>query len=194
VLTVAVTLQLSVWGVAICETIVLAAHRFPYLFTAPILRTLLSYVNMQSASRININATFMLGWILTTIGTAIRVASYRELGRFFTFDLSIRKEHKLVTSGPYSYVRHPSYTGLILAFAGIAICLLREGSWARASGALDTSLGHYIERLLFGFVLFVPVNVGRRTYREDGMMKAEFRGQWEEWAKNVPYKLFPGVF
>ncbi|KAI9599402.1 hypothetical protein BDF19DRAFT_428630 [Syncephalis fuscata] len=44
----------------------------------------------------------------------IRAWSMRELGRFFTFKLGVSKDQHIVQSGPYQYVRHPSYTGLIL--------------------------------------------------------------------------------
>ena len=136
----------------------------------------------------------MLGWILTVIGAIIRLASYRELGRLFTFDLSIRKGHKLVTTGPYSYIRHPSYTGAILGWTGTALCLLREGSWAKESGALNRSPGYYINNMSHWSALVVPLGLARRTYLEDRILKEEFQEQWEQWVKKVPYKLFPGVF
>jgi protein-S-isoprenylcysteine O-methyltransferase Ste14 len=154
----------------------------------------MSYVGEDTASRIGIGPGFILGWIATTVGTAIRLGAYRELGRFFTFSLAIRKDHKLVTSGPYSYVRHPSYTALILTCPGIIGCLLCEGSWTRESGVLDTPWGYYIESLINWLCLLFPLALAHRTYKEDEILKAEFQGQWEEWAKNVPYKLFPGVF
>ena len=136
----------------------------------------------------------MLGWILTVVGAMIRLASYRELGRLFTFDVSIRKGHKLVTTGPYSYIRHPSYTGGILSWAGNALCLLREGSWAKESGALDRSLGYYINNMSYWSALLAPLILVRRIYQEDRILKEEFHEQWEQWVKTVPYKLFPGVF
>ncbi|OAX34700.1 ICMT-domain-containing protein, partial [Rhizopogon vinicolor AM-OR11-026] len=52
------------------------------------------------------------GCCMCVIGAAVRSHCYRTLGRLFTFELSIRQDHKLVTSGPYSIVRHPSYTGV----------------------------------------------------------------------------------
>lgn len=51
-------------------------------------------------------------------GAAGRLWCYRTLGRLFTFDLAIRPRHALVTSGPYRYARHPSYTALVAALAG----------------------------------------------------------------------------
>lgn len=51
-----------------------------------------------------------IGMVAVWIGGAIRIACYRELGRLFTYELTIREKHRLVTSGPYSIVRHPSYS------------------------------------------------------------------------------------
>ncbi|HEY6111590.1 MAG TPA: isoprenylcysteine carboxylmethyltransferase family protein [Chthoniobacterales bacterium] len=45
------------------------------------------------------------------------------LGRFFTVDVTIEKDHELVTRGPFRFVRHPSYTGVLLAFVGFALSL-----------------------------------------------------------------------
>jgi len=39
----------------------------------------------------------------------------------FTFEMSIRKNHKLITSGPYAIVRHPSYVGVILVASGLML-------------------------------------------------------------------------
>lgn len=36
------------------------------------------------------------------------------LGNLFTFEVMIRKNHKLITDGPYAYLMHPSYTGINL--------------------------------------------------------------------------------
>ena len=59
------------------------------------------------ASNIQITPLFMVGWFFIVSGSLIRLASYRALGNLFTFELSIRKDHKLITSGPYSMVRYP---------------------------------------------------------------------------------------
>ena len=49
------------------------------------------------------------------------------LGRFFTVDVTIEKDHELVERGPFRMVRHPSYTGVLLAFVGLALTL---DNWA----------------------------------------------------------------
>jgi protein-S-isoprenylcysteine O-methyltransferase Ste14 len=51
-------------------------------------------------------------------GCIVRLWAYATLGHLFTFELAIRKGHKLVTTGPYVFARHPSYTAFGLAFIG----------------------------------------------------------------------------
>ena len=46
---------------------------------------------------------------------------HSTLGKLFTYELAIRKEHTLVDRGPYRWLVHPSYTGFSLAFIGLGI-------------------------------------------------------------------------
>ena len=65
-----------------------------------------------------------LGWIgllLFGAGLLLRWYSIIHLGRFFTVDVAISAEHRVVDSGPYRFVRHPSYTGALLAFIGVGL-------------------------------------------------------------------------
>ncbi|KAK7458116.1 hypothetical protein VKT23_010024 [Stygiomarasmius scandens] len=74
----------------------------------------------------------MLGAIMTLIGGFLRSKCYKAMKELFTFELSVRKGHRLVTWGPYTYVRHPSYTGALLAGSGTILSLVvGRGSWAR---------------------------------------------------------------
>ena len=58
---------------------------------------------------------------MTILGGLIRYTCYRALGRMFTFEMSIRRNHKLIMSGPYAIVRHPSYVGSILVVSGMML-------------------------------------------------------------------------
>lgn len=69
---------------------------------------------------------YPLGLLLFAAGLALRWWSIVHLGRFFTVDVAIATDHHVVDTGPYRLVRHPSYAGAILAFAGYGICL---GNW-----------------------------------------------------------------
>jgi len=54
-------------------------------------------------------------------GSILRWYSIIHLGRFFTVNVSIAADHQLVETGPYRLVRHPSYTGVLLAFLGFGM-------------------------------------------------------------------------
>jgi len=57
-------------------------------------------------------------------GLFVRWYAILYLGRFFTVDVAIHSDHRVVDSGPYHFVRHPSYFGALVAFFGLGVCLL----------------------------------------------------------------------
>jgi len=63
------------------------------------------------------------GCALLAAGLALRVWSIRVLARFFTVDVKVHADHELIQRGPYRWVRHPSYTGALLAFVGLGVGL-----------------------------------------------------------------------
>jgi protein-S-isoprenylcysteine O-methyltransferase Ste14 len=65
---------------------------------------------------------FVCGFLLTVLGGYVRFRCYRELGHLFTFEMSIRKDHRLITIGPYSIVRHPGYAGVLFTMGGVVLC------------------------------------------------------------------------
>src|SRR6266850_89446 len=63
------------------------------------------------------------GVLLFVAGLFLRWWAIITLGRFFTVDVTIEKDHEVVERGPFRVVRHPSYTGVLLAFVGFALSL-----------------------------------------------------------------------
>jgi protein-S-isoprenylcysteine O-methyltransferase Ste14 len=61
------------------------------------------------------------GIALIVAGVGLRAWSIATLGRFFQYQIEIQAGHQVVTTGPYRYVRHPSYTGIALVLAGFAL-------------------------------------------------------------------------
>ncbi len=59
-------------------------------------------------------------------GFVLRWSAILQLGKGFTVDVAIGKEHQLMQSGLYSYIRHPSYLGIVLEFLGYSLLL---NSW-----------------------------------------------------------------
>ena len=62
-----------------------------------------------------------VGVILCALGLGFAVWARRHLGNNWNGQPSIQEHHELITSGPYQYVRHPIYTGMLLAFFGSAL-------------------------------------------------------------------------
>jgi protein-S-isoprenylcysteine O-methyltransferase Ste14 len=70
---------------------------------------------------------FVLGLVLMAAGVVVRQWAILTLGRFFTVDVRVHPDQTVVDRGPYRHVRHPSYTGLLLFFAGVGFGL---SNWA----------------------------------------------------------------
>lgn len=66
---------------------------------------------------------FFIGAAIVAAGLAFTVWARVCLGRNWSGTVTVKEDHELVRSGPYRYVRHPIYTGLLLAFVGCAIAL-----------------------------------------------------------------------
>jgi len=75
-------------------------------------------------------AVFWVGCALFGLGLALRWYSIVYLGRFFTVNVAIHSGHEVIDTGPYRWIRHPSYAGALLAFLGLALCLANWWSLA----------------------------------------------------------------
>ncbi len=124
----------------------------------------------------------------------IRWWCHRTLGRFFTWELGIREDHKLVTSGPYRIVRHPSYTGAILLIAGNFMFLFSDGSLFVESGLRSTWVGQVVAATVVAPLTWVAAGIVSRTQTEDEMMRREFGKSWEEWSQKTPYRIIPFLY
>ncbi|KAG1726618.1 uncharacterized protein EDB91DRAFT_57624 [Suillus paluster] len=141
-----------------------------------------------------INSHLISGAALMAVGGLLRWWCFRTLGRFFTFELSVRKGHKLVTTGPYSVVRHPSYLGAVVLSIGMFIL---HGSWSsflRRSGVLNIFGLKAIMLALLAQRIIAITSLVLRIGHEDEMVKSIFKDEWENWAKVVKYRLLPGIY
>lgn len=73
---------------------------------------------------------FGVGVALILAGTALRSYAIRVLGRYFVITVAVGPDQQVVESGPYRLIRHPSYTGALLALLGIALALTNWASLA----------------------------------------------------------------
>ncbi|EPQ54399.1 hypothetical protein GLOTRDRAFT_76881 [Gloeophyllum trabeum ATCC 11539] len=187
-------LKYSYWALGLSETAVILASQFP---RPPLTERLLSSLVVRPSSHISavqVTPHFLAGLFLATAGTILRVECYRTLGRLFTYQVSIRKEHQLVTSGPYSLVRHPAYTAGWLVYSGVNLCMFGPGSWLRECGWLDTVMGQTLLGTVIAVGFIVSGFMIYRTRLEDVLLKNQFGEQWDAWARRVPYRLIPFIY
>ena len=154
--------------------------------------TLLDLLGPAEASQLTV--PFVVGASLVIIGGYARVVSSRALGPLFTFVQCLRKEHKLVTGGPYAIVRHPGYSGLLLCIIGWGIMHGTPGSWLRLSGMLDVTWVRVILAPTCLLLLACIVTVFRRSADEDRYLSQRFGEEWKNWARRVRYQLIPFVY
>lgn len=88
---------------------------------------------------------FRLMNLVNISGGILRVICFRVLGRFFTFDLAVQKDQKVIQSGPYAIVRHPSYSAMLLHQIGTSFSMgvygpLIPTHWRKRSALIHTGL------------------------------------------------------
>jgi protein-S-isoprenylcysteine O-methyltransferase Ste14 len=107
-----------------------------------------------------------LGLALTFAGLALAVWARMLLGGNWSSDVTLKRDHELIVAGPYAFVRHPIYTGILLAFFGTALAV---GEW----------------RALLGVVL-VGVAYWFKLKIEDAVMRRQFGEAYARYAERVP--------
>jgi protein-S-isoprenylcysteine O-methyltransferase Ste14 len=119
-------------------------------------------------------AVQVVAFVMMVAATAVLVWA-EVVNPFFSTVIRIQTErgHRVITSGPYRYLRHPGYAALPFLFAGGGLVL---GSWLAA---------------LIGLVMCLPML--HRTAREDGILREQLEG-YAAYAQKVRYRLFPGVW
>ena len=148
----------------------------------------------KDPSRIFLSPMCFLATAMMVTGAAIRVQCYREMGKYFTSSVTLLKDHKLITSGPYSYVRHPSYTGAFLNMTALVIWYTANGSWLREREVYKMPLAWLILAPVIAFVPFFYLFVLQRIPAEDEILKKAFGKEWDEWARKVPNRIIPGIY
>ncbi|KAL4074125.1 hypothetical protein V8B97DRAFT_1932041 [Scleroderma yunnanense] len=189
------------WSLTIAEvaTAFSASHFCPHPMGQLIASLLMcNHPSLQITPQIGtLPPGFLIGIPLIIFGSLLRVYCFRVLGQFFTFELSIREDHKLVTEGPYSIVRHPSYTAAMFMLVGHIFSTFDRNSWLVASSGLfpydEVSLTHTLWSLRILALLLAPL-ITIRMNSEDEMLEKTFGEEWRAWTQRVPYRLVPGVY
>ncbi|KAG2153579.1 uncharacterized protein EDB93DRAFT_1239784 [Suillus bovinus] len=185
------TIQAIYWIFSFTEIAIIVSHTTDYL---SVIQSITQHAVGHRIYDTPITFPFILGTTLAVAGGLIRWWCFRTLDRFFTFQLSVRKGHRLFTTGPYAVVRHPSYTGGFMQLFGMIILHGSPTSWLRHSGVLDI-LGLKLAAVVWltGMTL-VSINILSRISEEDEALKSAFGDEWARWAKAVKYRLIPGIY
>lgn len=88
-------------------------------------------------------AWFWLGAALVAVGLLFSAAARMQLGGNWSGTVTLKQDHTLTRSGPYRVVRHPIYTGMLLAVLGTAVA---EGEW-RALVAFAAVLAAFLRKV-----------------------------------------------
>jgi protein-S-isoprenylcysteine O-methyltransferase Ste14 len=105
------------------------------------------------------------GATLTAAGLSLAICARSHLGRNWSATITIKEDHELTTDGPYRTVRHPIYTGLLLAFVGQAI----------ARGELQEAVA--VALALWSF--------WRKLRIEEQWMREQFGVEYQTYARQV---------
>jgi protein-S-isoprenylcysteine O-methyltransferase Ste14 len=117
---------------------------------------------------------FGLGIALIVTGSVLRLWAITTLGRWFTYDVRVTDDQPVVQTGPYRWVRHPSYTGVLLVLFGIGLTL---GNW-----------------LSLLFVLVLPtLGLVRRIQVEEAALLGTIGEPYERYAAGRS-RLLPGLW
>ena len=107
------------------------------------------------------------GIVLTFVGAGIAIWARYSLGQYWSARVTLKVDHQLIRSGPYAWVRHPLYSGLLLAMAGTALVV---GEW----------------RAVLGVVLAV-MEFSRKAAKEEALLASEFGDQYQEFRKRTGF-------
>jgi protein-S-isoprenylcysteine O-methyltransferase Ste14 len=114
------------------------------------------------------------GVVMILGGVGLRRWAVDTLGPLFTITVQVGDDHRVVDTGPYRFVRHPSYTGGLLSMVGAGVAL---GDWASAAACL-----------VFGTAAFV-----QRIVVEEQALQAGLGDEYEHFASGRK-RLVPGVW
>jgi len=107
-----------------------------------------------------------LGVVLIAAGLAFSAAARARLGGNWSATVTLKKNHELIRSGPYALVRHPIYTGMLVAFVGSALAI---GRW----------------RAIVGLAL-LAAGLLRKMAIEERLMSEQFGEAYARYRAEVP--------
>ena len=114
------------------------------------------------------------GLIIFITGYIFMVWAPLHLGKQFSWLVTVQEEHELITDGPFRYMRHPRYSGIIQWIFGVALIFL-------------SIIGLVLAVLISSLMLL-------RIPKEEKMLHQEFGEEWEDYCRRVTKKVIPYVY
>ncbi|KAL4247196.1 Protein-S-isoprenylcysteine O-methyltransferase [Pleurotus pulmonarius] len=136
----------------------------------------------------------MIGSSLALVSANIRLWCYTEMRDLYDFEVNIKKAHRLVTTGPYSLVRHPGYIASCVARIGVSMVMFSKDHWLYQCG-LTSTVGVVLSCIWCTEVVLINgIIVPARMKVEDDGLRRRFGKEWDEYASRVAYRLVPKVY
>lgn len=116
-----------------------------------------------------------LGIFLMIFGIIFRLYAIHYLGKAFTLNVQTTDTQKLISSGPYSLVRNPAYTGSILSILGLSFVTL-----------------NILSIIITLIILSIAYAIRIRT--EERVLNQHFGEDYKDYCQKVRYRLFPFIW
>ena len=145
-------------------------------FPVALLMFLARHRILSSASTVEWQVTPLLGILAdatTVVGLLITLWARRVLGRNWSSSVVFKEQHELIEGGPYRFVRHPIYSGILLMLFGTMLV------WGRLVG-------------IVGFVLVV-VGLSVKASFEERLLMRHFPDAYAEYRQRVRAAVIPFV-
>ena len=114
------------------------------------------------------------GLIIFLVGYIFMIWAPFHLGKQFSWLVTVQEEHELVTDGPFRYMRHPRYSGIIQWVFGVALIFV--------------SIAGLVLAVLMSALMLL------RIPKEEKMLHEVFGEKWEEYCKRTTKKVIPFVY
>jgi protein-S-isoprenylcysteine O-methyltransferase Ste14 len=111
----------------------------------------------------------ILGASLTVAGVAFAIWARVHIGQYWSASVALREGHQLIRTGPYAHIRHPIYSGVLLALAGTC---LATGSYRAIA-----------------FFVVVLAGLATKAKMEEALLAGEFGPAFEEHRRHTGFFL-----